>query len=75
VRAGTSVELAGSELPERECCKMPYNVWYAPFERLQGAIVGCVERFACQEPALACDFSRRGENSAFTGAFGPGATP
>lgn len=63
-------ELAGDALPDRACCKMPYQVWYAPLVALEGQLVGRDAQFSVTEPALACTWSRPGENAAFFGAFG-----
>lgn len=68
--AGAGVELRGAALPERACCKMPYNVWYDPFVALAGRLVGNVSTFRADAPALARHWSLAGENDAFFGAFG-----
>jgi len=70
LRVGSEAQLSGSALPNRECCKMPYDVWYRPFEPSARALVGQVERFACDERLLGARWSRSGENSAFFGRFG-----
>lgn len=70
LRAGSGLALSGDALANRACCKMPYNVWYAPFEALTGRLVGHVDAFRCSEPGLALEFERRDENSAFFGSFG-----
>jgi hypothetical protein len=64
-------DLRGNALPDRACCKMPYQVWYAPFEDTTGRLVGRNERFDVVEPLLALRWSRPGENAAFFGRFGP----
>ena len=69
VLAGSDVELRGAALPERECCRMPYNVWYEPFAPVDGRLVGNAQAFRADEPALGRAWSRRGENDAFFGAF------
>lgn len=71
LRVGSEAALSGSALPNRECCKMPYDVWYRPFEPSASALVGQVERFECDERLLDTRWSRSGENSAFFGRFGP----
>jgi len=68
--AGSGVELKGSALPERECCRMAYNVWYEPFEAVSGRLVGNALAFRADEPALERSWSRTGENDVFFGAFG-----
>jgi hypothetical protein len=64
-------DVRGDALPDRACCKMPYQVWYAPFEETSGRLVGRDERFDVVEPRLECRWSRPGENAAFFGHFGP----
>ncbi len=71
--AGTALQLSGGLLPDRECCKMPYDVWYQPFTPIAGRIVGNSERFAWNESRLARAFENRERNDAFVGAFGPAA--
>lgn len=73
VAIGARTSFAGSAMPNRECCKMPYNVWYAPFESLHGRRVGEISSWRLDEPALGADFVRRDENSASFGAFGAAA--
>lgn len=63
-------DLSGAALPDRACCAMPQNVWYAPLERLQQPLVGLDDVFAVCEPALGRTWSRPGENAAFMGRFG-----
>lgn len=65
-----SFELSGALLPDRACCAMPQNVWYAPFEVLDRPLVGLDDAFSVREPALDRAWSRPGENAAFTGRFG-----
>lgn len=74
VRAGEWFELDGGALPDRECCKMHYQVWYRPFDTQVDAIVGQDESFGCAEPALGLAWSRPNENAAFFGAFGANGT-
>ncbi len=69
VRAGDAVRLVGSDVADRACCKMPSNVWYRPFAKVEQPIVGRVDEFACDEQALDRRWSTSGENCAFTGAF------
>jgi hypothetical protein len=71
LRVGSEAVLSGSALPNRECCKMPYEVWYRPFEPSARTLVGQVERFECDERLLGTRWRRSGENSAFFGRFGP----
>jgi hypothetical protein len=68
--AGAGIELRGAALPERACCRMPYNVWYDPFVALQGRLVGNASTFRADAPALARRWALAGENDVFFGAFG-----
>lgn len=70
VRAPGVFDLAGDALPDRACCKMPYQVWYTPFENTTGRLVGRDARFDVEEPLLERRWSRPGENAAFFGRFG-----
>lgn len=69
-KIGAALELCGSAMPDRECCKMPYNVWYEPFEKLEGRLVAATSHFAWRETRLASNFERSGHNDAFLGRFG-----
>ena len=64
------VNLQGSALAERACCKMPYNVWYEPFVPLQDRLVGMPGTFLVREPNLSLSWSRSQENNVFFGRFG-----
>jgi hypothetical protein len=68
--AGESLRLRGALLTERECCKMPYDVWYRPLASVQGAIVGCSEELLLGEPLLERRSVSSGENDAFVARFG-----
>lgn len=70
VVAPGTLELRGNALPDRACCKMPYDVWYTPFEETAGRLVGRDESFDVREPLLDRRWSRPGENAAFFGRFG-----
>jgi hypothetical protein len=72
-KVGDAFEVCGSAMPDRECCKMPYNVWYEPFEALDGRLVAATSHFAFREARLGASFERSGHNDAFLGAFGPRA--
>jgi len=67
--AGGDVALSGAAMPERECCKMSYNVWYEPFVPVEGRLVGNTVEFRVRERALDRTWSRPGENAVFFGAF------
>jgi hypothetical protein len=75
--AGSAVRLEGCALPERQCCKMPYQVWYDPLVPLHGRLVGRPTIFTVREDRLGLRFQRPGENDAFFGRFGalPGPSP
>lgn len=74
VRAGDVIALDGIAMPDRACCKMPFNVWYEPTEKLDHRLVGCSAKFACSEPRLGVSWSREGANDAFLGRFGATAS-
>lgn len=62
-------ELRGSTLPDRACCKMPFQVWYAPLAPVETPIVGNDAAFEYQDTLLGRVWSRPDENAAFLGAF------
>lgn len=62
-------ELRGTTLPDRACCKMPYQVWYRPFVALEQPIVGRNDVFRCDDRSLGRVWSRPGENASFSGRF------
>ncbi|MBL8858454.1 MAG: DUF1326 domain-containing protein [Planctomycetes bacterium] len=70
LRVPEVLELRGDALPDRACCKMPFDVWYSPLETLHDRLVGHDQTFDVREPLLACSWSRPGENAAFFGTFG-----
>lgn len=61
--------LAGRTLPDRACCKMPFQVWYAPFVPVDAPIVGNDDAFEYEDALLGRVWSRPGENAAFLGSF------
>ena len=69
VAAGDVLEISGNLLPDRACCKMPYQVWYRPLAGSPGAIVGCNALFRCTEAKLGAVWRRCEENGAFVGSF------
>ncbi|MBM3977380.1 MAG: DUF1326 domain-containing protein [Planctomycetes bacterium] len=75
VQAGQHSTLQGDVMPNRECCKMPYNVWYAPFELLHERRVGHVQSWTATCVSLGIELERRDENSASFGSFGTPARP
>jgi hypothetical protein len=74
-RAQNLFELRGTTLPDRACCKMPYNVWYAPFVTVDAPIVGLNAEFACTDTTVGALWSRPDENASFVGSFTFGAIP
>lgn len=71
LRAGETLRIAGASLPNRECCKMPYAVWYAPFDAaVSGAVVGEAEAFGWSDPVLERSFETARQNCVFRGRFG-----
>jgi hypothetical protein len=70
VQVGDTLAVCGSAMPDRECCKMPYNVWYEPFESVDSRLVAQTSKFTWDEARLAPKFERSGHNDAFLGNFG-----
>ena len=70
VTVADEIALEGNLMPDRECCKMPYQVWYEPFDQIDDAIVGCAKTFSCDGNRLGEAWSRTEENCVFTGRFG-----
>jgi hypothetical protein len=62
-------ELRGSKLANRECCKMPYNVWYSPFAPVIDPIVGCDSVFRFEDRVLGPVWNRARQNESFVGRF------
>jgi hypothetical protein len=69
VEGGKLFALSGRALADRACCKMPLNVWYTPFAKLEGRVVGDNQVFRMSDERLGRVFERPGENAAFTGTF------
>jgi hypothetical protein len=69
VEGGALFALSGATLADRACCKMPYNVWYAPFGTIAGRVVGDNQVFRMSDARLGRVFERPGENAAITGTF------
>jgi hypothetical protein len=70
--AGAKVELRGSSLPDRACCRMPYLVWYEPLVDVCTARVGRADEFRVASTSLGRSWSRPDENCAFYASFGRG---
>lgn len=62
-------ELRGALLPDRACCRMPFQVWYAPLTPLERPVVGANAAFRCVEARLDRTWSCPGENASFAGTF------
>jgi hypothetical protein len=69
VACGADLALAGTVLPDRACCRMPYAVWYRPLTAMSGAVVGANLTFRSAERALGQVWDRPDENAAFVGTF------
>jgi len=67
--------LSGVKMPDRECCKMPFNVWYDPFVPLDKPVVGRSERFQYAGGELGSPWSTSTENNAFVSGFTMHETP
>jgi hypothetical protein len=71
VSAPQAFELAGALLPDRACCKMPFDVWYEPLARVQARVVGHNDTFRVEQKLLARTFSLPDQNASFVARFGP----
>lgn len=69
VSAGEELLVEGALLPDRACCKMPFNVWYAPLIGEREAVVGRTEEFQVSIEARDLFWSRPGDNCAFVARF------
>jgi len=69
VDGGERFALSGRTLADRACCKMPFDVWYAPFGRIDDQVVGHNQVFSLHDPRLGRVFDRPGHNAAITGTF------
>lgn len=69
LRAGSEVVMLVDELPDHACCSMPSAVWYKPFAKVTGRMVGMTQLYSVKDAALPTTWSRSGENSAFYGRF------
>lgn len=65
------IRMRGKALPERDCCKMPYNVLYDPFVPVRSRLVGHADEFRVDVKKLRRSWDRAHENNAFFGVFGP----
>jgi hypothetical protein len=61
--------LRGALLPDRACCRMPFQVWYTPFAPVASAVVGANSEFRCTDARLDRTWSRPDENASFAGSF------
>lgn len=67
VEVADRMQLRGMPLPDRDCCKMPNQVWYEPLVPLKDRVVGFTQSWSVKEPRLGLTFERADENSAFVG--------
>lgn len=64
------VTLEGDAMADRACCKMPFNVWYDPFQELSARLVGRANVFRVDDDELGMKLSRPDDNNVFFGRFG-----
>jgi hypothetical protein len=69
IEGGDVLKIEGALLPGRDCCRMPFSVWYRPFTPLAGAVVGCNAVFRYSNAKLGAAWERFEENAAFAGSF------
>lgn len=70
VSVADAVEIAGALMPDRECCSMPFNVWYEPFDgAVAKPIVGAAD-LSCRDDVLGRRFTLRGANCVLAGEWG-----
>lgn len=67
--AGKDIALAGGSLPNRECCAMPFNIWYEPLSSVQKKFVGRAESVSVNIDQLKSRWSRFDDNCVYFGAF------
>ncbi len=67
--AGKDIALVGGSLPNRECCAMPFNVWYEPLSPVQKKFVGRAESVSINIEQLKSRWSRFDDNCVYFGAF------
>jgi hypothetical protein len=76
LRVDDTVRLSGRLMADRECCSMPHNVWYRPFDRAIAApVVGGVDEFRCRSAELERSWVKRDANCVFYGRFGEPVLP
>lgn len=61
--------LSVDALPNRDCCKQPNLVWYAPLAPVTNRRVGYTQTASCTARTGGDAWTRGGENSAFYGTF------
>lgn len=70
VAIGGRARLEGSLLPDRACCTMPLDRWYAPFSALEASVVGRSSRFEHAGGRwIERRWSHTGQNDAQVGRF------
>jgi len=60
-------KVAVKAMPNKECCRMPNNVWYEPLVKVQNRRVGYTDASGVKEKCLKTDWMKSRENSAFYG--------
>ncbi len=60
-------KLAVKAMPNKECCRMPNNVWYEPLVKVNSRKVGYTEASGVKEKSLKTDWMKSRENTAFYG--------
>ena len=69
VEAAKFASLVVSAMPNKECCKMPHMVWYAPLVPVKDRKVGYTTKVTYAGGVLGDAWERSRENSAFYGSF------
>lgn len=67
--AGEEIALKGSSLPNRECCAMPFNIWYEPISPVKQKFVGLAQSVSVKIDQLKSRWSRFDDNCVYFGAF------
>ena len=69
VKSDGYASLSVTPMPNGECCKQPYLVWYSPLSPVDHRRVGFTQSAAYTAGTLGDPWQREGENSAFYGSF------
>lgn len=62
-------KLVVDAMPNRECCKQPNLVWYAPLVKIDGRRVGYTRASGITAAVLGEPWEKSGQNTAFYGEF------